>query len=212
MTCITRLLMTALLSATLIGSASATTVTMSEAGVMHTDVSGATEIDFSNGCGYASCTGDFAIVTGSQSGRYAAPAGIGTDNPYLSVPNPQRSGTAALKLGTTANYFGLYWGSVDSYNSISFYLLGALVDTFGGSQIAPPADGNQLAAATNRFINFFFGHLLFDEVRLDSDNYAFESDNHAYARVSEPGTLALMGLAVAGLLIARRRRKEEHPH
>lgn len=199
-------LMTALSLALAFTGANATVITQSGAGDMHTDVAGANEIDFSDGCGYASCDGDFQIVTGDLSGRYAAPAGTEGDNPYLTVPNPDRSGTAILTLGETANYFGLYWGSIDSYNTISFFLAGVLVDSFTGSDIAPPADGNQLASATNRFINFFFGDLRFDEVQLESDNYAFESDNHAYATVSEPGTLALLGIALTGLVMARRRK------
>ncbi|SFL99405.1 Npun_F0296 family exosortase-dependent surface protein [Marinobacter zhejiangensis] len=199
--------MTALSLTLAFTGAQATVITHSDPGEMHTDIAGATEIDFGNGCGYASCSGDFQIVTGDLSGRYAAPAGTESDNPYLSVPNPVSSGTAVLELGETANYFGLYWGSIDSYNTISFFLAGVLVDTFTGNDVSVAADGNQLASATNRFINFFFGDLRFDEVQLGSDGYAFESDNHAYATVSEPGTLALLGIALAGLVMARRRKQ-----
>ena len=93
-------------------------VTLSTSGVTTTAVAGATTINFDNGlCGYASCSGNYQIVSGSVSGQYAQPAG--TNSPYLTVPNPVSNGTANFSLGTQANYFGLFWGSIDTYNTIS---------------------------------------------------------------------------------------------
>lgn len=179
---------------------------LSDDGQTTTAVSGATVIDFNSGMGYASASGDYQIVSGSVSGQYAQPAG--TNSPYLSVPNPVSNGSALFGLGTTANYFGLYWGSVDTYNSIQFYLDNALVASFGGSLIAPPADGNQTSSATNRYVNFLFtAGDKFDSVRLTSTGYAFESDNHAYASLPEPGTLLLLGIGLVGLGLARRHKK-----
>lgn len=190
------------------GAASAVLIEASDAGVMTTDVAGATVIDFNDGtCGPATCSGQYSIVSGST-GQNAAPLGV-VDN-YLTVPNPDSNGTASVSLGTTANYYGLYWGSIDTYNSISFLLDDVLVDSFTGTQVAAEipggADGNQSSDSTNRYINFFFGSELFDEVRLTSTNYAFESDNHAFAKVPEPGTLALFSLGLAGLAYTRRRK------
>ena len=114
-------------------------------------------------------------------------------------------------LSTTANYFGLYWGSIDTYNTLSFLLDGVLVDAFTGTEIAAyipgTANGNQSADSSNRYFNFFFGSQSFDEVQLDSQGFAFETDNHAFATVPEPGTLALMALGITGLVLARRRKQ-----
>lgn len=178
------------------------------AGVLTSQVAGATTIDFNDGtCGaYAHCSGHSGLVTGSVSGRYATPFGIA--DRYMTVAN----GSASLALGRSYDYFGLYWGSIDTYNYLSFYLDGRLIDTFSGSDLPPlVADGNQTAWSSNRYLNFFFTDGdLFDRVVVRSDGYAFESDNHAVAAVSvpEPGTLALLAAGLLGIGVGRRRRSD----
>jgi hypothetical protein len=185
-------------------------VSLSASGVTTTAVAGATTINFNNGlCGYSACSGNYQIVSGSVSGQYAQPAG--TNTPYLSVPNPVSNGTATFSLGTQANYFGLFWGSIDTYNSISFLLGGNVVATYSGAQF-PPANGNQTDYESNKYINFeFVNGEMFDAVRFTSTNFAFESDNHAYRAVSggsvpAPGPLALFGLGLAALGLRSRRK------
>ena len=108
---------------------------------------------------------------------------------YLTVPEDTAVGplavTASLAGGATANYFGLFWGSIDNYNTLSFLYNGTTVASFTGLDIVIPADGNQTSAATNRYVNFF-DLPVFNAVSLASTQYAFESDNHAYATVSVP--------------------------
>ena len=185
---------------------SAVDYTVSEAGVYTSQVSGATTMNFnSGGCDAGvSCSGDGLFVSGNLSGRYASPHGI-TDT-YLSVPNPVSSGTYTIGLNDVYNYYGLYWGSLDTYNSIAFYLDGGLVSSFSGADLGPLlADGNQGSWTSNRYVNFMFtGGDLFDTVMLTSTNYAFESDNHAYARVPEPPVFVLLGLGLLGLVFTRR--------
>jgi hypothetical protein len=185
------------------------TVSLSTLGQTTSSVAGVTTIDFSSGCGYVTCTGNYQIVSGSATGLYAQP--FGTSGLYLTVPNPIASGNALFTLGTQANYFGLFWGSVDDYNSISFYQGGALVGSFSGTDIVGTVwdNGDQLNFNSNRYINFDFGSDTFDAVRLTSTGFAFESDNHSYraTAVPEPGTLALLGLGLVGMAFAARRRR-----
>jgi hypothetical protein len=183
-------------------------VSASSAGQVNSSIAGVSTVDFdgSNCAGYASCTGDFALVAGSVSGKYAQP--FGTLSTFLSVPNPSdTTHTAVMNLGLDADYFGLFWGSIDTYNVISFFSGDTQVASFSGSDLPSlNANGDQTEWSSNRYINFDFGPASFNTVKFISTGFAFESDNHAYrnASVPEPMNMALMGLGLFGLLIARR--------
>lgn len=184
-------------------------VSLSNLGDTTTSEAGATIIDFNSGCGYATCSGDFQIVLGSSNGLYAQPAGTNTN--YLTVPNPKANGSATFTLGTQSDYFGLFWGSIDSYNSISFYLGGNLISSYSGTDLVGQfANGNQVNYSSNRYINFNFGSDKYDTVKLTSDGFAFESDNHAFrnmASVSEPSTLLLIFGGLLSLIGVRIRNR-----
>jgi hypothetical protein len=172
-----------------------------------TNVTGATVVDFDSGQP-ANYTGQGSVVTGSVSGQTAAPAGDAT--PYLTVAYPAQTGSMLATLGASYNYFGLYWGSIDNYNTLKFYDGGNLVATINGADViaAGTTLGDQMAPGANRYVNFFFTDASYDKIEFSTTQYAFETDNHAYAKVPEPTSFALMGLGLAAVgFVARRRRQ-----
>lgn len=197
----------AVLIAASMGTANAAYVTTFTPG-QNTGVAGATVYDFEGGMP-ANYSGAGSVVDYSVSGGTAAPAGDDTN--YYTVAYPQQTGvgTFTADAGASYNYFGLYWGSIDDYNTLSFYNNNALIANITGLQViaAGAALGDQTAPGSNRYVNFLFD-TTFNRVDFGTTQFAFETDNHAFASVPEPATLGLLGLGLLGTSLARRRKKQ----
>jgi len=195
-------------------------------GILTSQVAGATTIDFEGLGSFAgttncpvdyNCTGDYQIRTSNgivnQSAAPYQATPVGED--WLTVPNPISHGSAMFTLGAKYNYFGLFWGSLDTYNSINFFDDSTLLASFSGSTFVPPlqADGGQGDWDSNRFINFMMTDgMTYNSVELVSNGFAFESDNHAYGNVvlspvPVPAAVWLFGTALIGLIGFGKRRK-----
>lgn len=188
-------------------------------GVLTTLQTGATTIDFegSTVCPTTyTCAGDYEVrnnVNGSVNGSAAPFAATPIGQNWLTVPNPETNGSATFALGNDYDYFGMFWGSIDNYNSISFFDNGVQVGaTLTGANFIPLiASGNQSSWTSNRFINFFFSGGKYDTIKLTSTQLAFETDNHAFGNqtstvdVSSPSMFALVGLGLLSLGLRQRK-------
>jgi VCBS repeat-containing protein len=162
-----------------------------------------------------SASGHSGVVNGSSGGVTAAPyvgpthGGQDTTN-YLSIGG---GGSETITFNSEKNSFGLYWGSLDSYNSIKFYDGDTLVASYTGNQFAPLfPSGNQSSFSSNGYVQF--AHLpLFDKVVLASSANAFEIDNISAGYIPEDtglsgpvtGTLSVhdsdVGDALTGVVV-----------
>ncbi len=148
-----------------------------------------------------SATNSHATPWGDTTAYFCLPAVDGSQIPPASV--------FVSGFGSDQNYLGLYWGSVDSYNRITFYDGDQVVDSFAGAAITSPQepDGNWVGSDTNKYVNFLFTDgTTFDKIELYTSGIAFELDNLAIARVPVPGAVLLgfLGLGAAGMRLRKR--------
>jgi fibronectin-binding autotransporter adhesin len=123
-------------------------------------------------------SGEAGVVLGSAQvtvAPFIGPLPGHADNTnYLSIG---ANGSETITFATEQNQFGLYWGSVDTYNTISFYDGSHLVASYSGAQIAPLlANGNQGSFSGNGYVEFP-DLAPFTKVVLASGSNAFEVDN-----------------------------------
>jgi hypothetical protein len=102
-----------------------------------------------------------------------------------------------------ATYFGLLWGTVDDFNTITFYDGADVVASFTGTDLLDPPD-----ATSAIYANFFANDGTFTSVTLTSDSNSFEFDNVRVAATPLPAALGLFGSAIVGMgVMGLRRRK-----
>ncbi len=138
-------------------------------------------------------------------GLYATPLGDTTN--YMAV---LLGGSEEIAYSSLKDSFGLYWGSVDTYNSLAFYSGAVLVATITGADLGQPvnANGGQTDYASNAYV-WITALPQFDRVIAASSSNSFEFDNvvagsapqipDSVAAVPEPSTWAMLLLGFAGL-------------
>jgi hypothetical protein len=182
--------------------------------------------NFSDANATFASTGGASVVVNSLAGQYAAPY-FGPGQPgqdatqYLSVFGGS-SEKITLASNLVGNVFGLYIGSLDTYNSIQFFNGSTAGTLITGSDIVTAtgmstALSNQNNYNSNRFVEFS-GFGPFTSVVLKSDSNSFEVDNVTFdvtssnsltPGVPEPSTWAMMilGFLSVGFVAYRRKPK-----
>jgi PEP-CTERM motif len=160
--------------------------------------------------------GDAQAVQGSQSGVYAAPylsSGNGTsfgdpnNGPDATTYLTTGIGSVTLTLPGEEKYLGLLWGSVDAYNTLSFYDGSTLIGSVTGTDVTSSANGDQGQFGT--FYANITSAASFDKVVATSSSYSFEFDNIAYTPsvVPEPSSFVLALAGGVGMLTYVRMRR-----
>jgi hypothetical protein len=118
-------------------------------------------------------------------------------------------------VGSSINYLGFYWGSVDTYNSFEFYSDDELVARITGSELLAQLNGkagDQVADSSNVYVNIDFSFAeAFNKLRVITSGVAGEFDNIVIGLdqrpVTAPASLAFLGLGLLGLGLGRRFKK-----
>lgn len=150
------------------------------------------------------------VVSGNLANHYAQPGDDFTK--YLTVAplgNTLGNNPVTINSNEQLDYFGMYWGSIDSYNSIAFYQGNKLLASFTGIGISG-------GIPHHSYINFFAEeNESFDRIILSSSLPAFETDNHAYKLASEPEPTtsvpeptSAIGLLIFGTVAYRLRKSK----
>jgi len=145
-------------------------------------------------------------------GVAAAPAG---DSTPFGAAEPSANAVFSTNAGFKLNSLSFYLGSLDDFNTLSFFHNGTLITSFTGNQLTVPnpANGDQTGSDTNR--RYFFTMDAADNVNtvlfVSNGKPAFEFDNIAAAisSVPEPQTWAMMilGFGMIGFMLRNGRRR-----
>ena len=175
--------------------------------------------------------GDAQAVSGSSYGHYAAPylsgsngVGFGPNGSaqargpdattYVSVSD---NGFVTLRFPSLETYVGILWGSVDGYNTLSFYNGSTLVGALTGNDVTPSPNGDQGINGTVYLNVSATDDSRFDRIIATSDGSAFEFDDVAFMGtivqtlkqdpdpIPEPVSFGLLGTGLLALGFIRRR-------
>jgi hypothetical protein len=135
------------------------------------------------------------IVQGSITNVYAAPYLDTTQ--YIAVYG---GGSAVFSLSQPADYFGIEWGSVDPYNSLTFFNGNTVIGTISGQSIITAANlppESQYNGNGTVYANFTSTEA-FTKVVASSTANSFEFDNVRVGNVPLPASLPMFAAVLMG--------------
>ena len=114
------------------------------------------------------------------------------------------AGSVTITYSRRISYFGLLWGSVDSYNTVTLRS-GTTAQTYTGTDILSAPGLTALNGSA--YVNFFAAGSSWDTVILASSKANFELDNIATVSIPEPSSVALLacGFLLAGFQLYKRK-------
>jgi hypothetical protein len=179
-----------------------------------TNVLGATTVDF-NAVSTGTQTFSQGIATYTNVNVFSCATCTGTGDLLDDTTRGARAfggGTYAIDFSTPISYFGLYWGSPDPDNMLTFYNESSVLFSFSGADLISGfgVTGGTAGAA---YVNFFAspGDRPATRIVVSAGQFPFESDNHAFLpappTVPEPTSLVLIATGGVALLARRRNRR-----
>ena len=178
-----------------------------------------------------SATSVLNVRTGSEHNVAAAPAGDSTcyayttpevrgENSYVDIDYTDFlasiGGFESSLAGSTIDYLGFYWGSIDTYNTFEFYSASnVLVGSIDGQEILDlvgGVEGDRLSDKSKVYVNIDFTvDEAFSRLRVISSGVAGEFDNIVVGltnrEVPAPAGLAFLGLGLMGLALRKKLKK-----
>jgi len=143
-------------------------------------------------------------------------APLGDATPFLVTPLDGDSGSVEVRfadfLGNRdVSHFSLYWGSIDSFNTLQLFDRSAnqIVTLSGATLLGDLATGSPTDPSANRRVFFTLtgDSQNLGSLRFTSTSPSFEVDSLGFAPIPEPGLWALMLVGVGGLGAAMRRQR-----
>jgi len=176
-------------------------------------ITGPNVITFDENSAPYQISGNAAVVHGSVSGQYAAPAtatGDDTTNYLAAFPANDTLASGSLFGFGLANAVTFYWGSIDSYNALDFFLGDTFLGSVLGSDVSLFPNGDQNSGITNRTVSIA-SSTPFDRLSFRTGQNSFEADSFRFSSaVPEPATWAMMiaGFGMMGFALRSARRRE----
>lgn len=174
-------------------------------------------------------TGDYGVTSGNIGGTAVIDRGVNDNNQSIATtcfaytPTSRAQlpsaveldfggilDSAALKTGTPmyVDYIGFFWGTIDRYNSFSFFQNDIMIAEIDGSDLFDDFENLNLGR-NGEYVNFIFDENAgFDKLVVTSTGIATEFDNIVNrispARVPEPTSVLMMAIALLAMVRSKK--------